>query len=347
MNALGSKIMKPNKMIIACSTILCLGALASCGADKKDVVIFTSLEDYRLADLEACLKRDVPDVKVVVQYLDTGTIVSRVESEGKSTDCDIIVGLEASNGQRLINNNPSLFAELTDYSLDSFLPELLDYPSAKAGKPLLHIFDKEAGSIILNKKVLQEKNLPVPTSFADLLDEKYKGLVMMPNPKTSGTGYYFLNGLSSAWGQSAALEYFDNLAENVKEFSTSGSGPVKALARGEIAVGLGMTFQAALYCQDYPDLEITYFEEGSPFTLYTNAVINGRLEKESVKKVYDYIFNTWTPRDKAEFCPETIYKPEYQPKCNIPGYPENVHYMQMEGLFDPEHKSALLDAWKH
>jgi iron(III) transport system substrate-binding protein len=35
----------------------------------------------------------------------------------------------------------------------------------------------------------QEKNLPVPETWKDLGDPKYKGLIAMPNPNTSGTGY--------------------------------------------------------------------------------------------------------------------------------------------------------------
>ena len=65
------------------------------------------------------------------------------------------------------------------------------------------------------------------------MDSVYAGVVSMPNPKTSGTGYNFLKSLVNAWGEDAAFDYFDALAENVYQFTSSGSGPVNALVQGE------------------------------------------------------------------------------------------------------------------
>ena len=317
--------------------------LTSC-ASSGNIVIYSSLEDYRIARLETELKAKFPSKSIVVQYLDTGTLMSRLQSEGTFSDCDIQYGIEATNAEKLIENNSKLFADLSSYDTSHYLDNLLVYQQRHH---LYHIMDKEAGSIILNTKVLKDKGLAEPTSFADLLDAKYKGLIEMPNPKTSGTGYYWFNGLASTWGEEKAISYFDSLSANIKEFTTSGSGPVKALNRDEVAVGLGMTFQAALYANENSNLKITYFEEGSPFTLYTQGIINGKEKKDGVKEVYDYLFDTFTPLDKALFCPETIYKPDYQPASQIPNYPTNVKYMNMKGLFDPDYKTALLDKWTH
>jgi iron(III) transport system substrate-binding protein len=338
--------MKKRKIVLAFALLTCLSqvGLASCSSSSTNVVIFTSLEDYRIARLETELKAKFPDKTIVVQYLDTGTLMSRLQSEGASSDCDIMYDVEATNSEKLIEANSKLFADLSSYDTSHYLDDVLTYQTRHH---YYHIFDKEAGGIVLNAKVLKEKGLAEPTSFNDLLDSKYKGLIEMPNPKTSGTGYYWFNGLVSTWGEDKAIAYFDSLSTNIKEFTTSGSGPVKALDRGEVAIGLGMTFQAALYANSNSDLKITYFEEGSPYNLFTQAVINGKEKKDGVKEVYDYLYNTFTPLDKALFCPETIYKPDYQPASQIPNYPTNVKYMSMKGLFDPDYKTALLDKWTH
>jgi iron(III) transport system substrate-binding protein len=334
---------KYNKTGLALALLPLIFSLSACG-QSSDIVIYTSLEDYRIAQLETDLKSKFPNKKIVVQYLDTGTLMSRLNSEGVKSDCDIVLGTETTNAEILIKNNPSLFADLSSYDTSHYLDELLTYQSRHH---LYHIFDKEAGSIVLNTKVLTDNNLPSPTSFEDLLKPIYKGFIEMPNPKTSGTGYYFFNGLVSTWGEDKAITYFDSLSTNIKEFTTSGSGPVKALDREEIAIGLGMTFQAALYAEKNANLKITYFEEGSPYSLYTMGLINGKEKKSGVKDVYDYLFNTFTPEDKAKFCPEVIYKDSYQPACEIKNYPTNIKYMSMKGLFNAEYKSALLDKWSH
>ena len=39
--------------------------------------------------------------------------------------------------------------------------------------------------LAVNEKLLKEKNLPVPETWKDLGDPKYKGLIAMPNPNTN------------------------------------------------------------------------------------------------------------------------------------------------------------------
>lgn len=57
----------------------------------------------------------------------------------------------------------------------------------------------------------------------------------------SGTGYNFLKNVN-AWGGMGPSHISIDFAENVYQFTSSGSGPVNALVPGEAAMGLG--FQA-------------------------------------------------------------------------------------------------------
>ncbi len=88
-----------------------------------------------------------------------------------------------------------------------------------------------SGAIILNTQVMEKNGLDVPTCYADLLKEEYRGLISMPNPKSSGTGYMFLKSLVNAMGEDAAFDYFDQLSENILQFTSSGSGPVTRWCR--------------------------------------------------------------------------------------------------------------------
>ena len=44
----------------------------------------------------------------------------------------------------------------------------------------------------VNDKLLKEKSLPAPETWKELGDPKYRGLIAMPNPNTSGTGYVMM-----------------------------------------------------------------------------------------------------------------------------------------------------------
>ena len=353
--------MKMNKIkYIIPSAVLAVTALIGC-SNKPTVYIYTAHEENRIQLYNKELKEHFPNYNIQVVSKTTGDLMSGLQADGTKSQCDIFVGIEITNAEILLKNNPNLFADLSDYDTSRYVDEVLEYQNdvvlkngvTRKGHKKYHVQDKEAGCIVYSKSKLQEKGLEVPTSYNDLLDAKYKNAIIMPNPKSSGTGYYFYNGLASLNGKEAALSYFTSLNANVKEWSSSGSGPVKGVDRKEIAVGLGMHFQAVEYANKNSDIGITYFAEGSPYTLYTMGMINGKQEKPEVKEVYDYFFSCVNYLDNSQIVPETIYKSEFAKPVTVENWKSpsdaeynSVGYTQMQNLLDPDYKQELLDAWK-
>ena len=334
--------------------ILLAGTLAGCSGSKKTVYIFTAHEENRIQLFNKELKAQFPEYDIQIVSKTTGALMSELQAQGTRTTADIFVGIEITNAEILLQSNPDLFADLSDYDTSHYVDEVLEYQkdtvladgTTRKGHKKYHIQDKEAGCIVYSKSLVGDN---VPTSYQDLLDAKYKNSIIMPNPKSSGTGYYFYNGLASLNGKDAALAYFQNLNSNVKEWSSSGSGPVKGVDKKEIAVGLGMHFQAVEYANKNDDIGITYFAEGSPYTLYTMGMINGKKNNPVVKEVYDYFFNHINYLDNCQIVPETIYKSEYMKEVTVPNWNSptdyGVDYTQMKNLLDPNYKNELLDAW--
>ncbi|MBO7615257.1 MAG: extracellular solute-binding protein [Bacilli bacterium] len=333
-----------------------LGVSAMTGCNANDTIyIYTAHEDNRIAQFNKELKEKFPEYNIEIVSKTTGQLMAELESSGTSTDCDIFVGIEITNAEILLKKNADLFADLSDYDTSHYVDEVLEYQkditladgSVRKGHKKYHIQDKEAGCIVYSKSLCGDN---VPTSYNDLLDAKYQGKIIMPNPKTSGTGYYFYNGLASLNGKDAALNYFNSLNANIKEWSASGSGPVKGVDKKEIAVGLGMHFQAVEYANKNDDIGITYFTEGSPYTLYTMGMINGKEKNAKVKEVYDYFFNYVNYLDNCNIVPETIYKKEFAKAVTVENWKSpsdyGVDYTAMKNLLDPDYKNELLDAWK-
>ena len=78
-----------------------------------------------------------------------------------------------------------VFAELSDFDMSNYVADVIQSDNYVAEC-------RVGGCIIINTKVLEEKGLAKPASYEDLLKPEYKGLISMPNPKSSGTGYMFL-----------------------------------------------------------------------------------------------------------------------------------------------------------
>ena len=229
-----------------------------------------------------------------------------------------------------------LLLDLSDYDFSKYLEDTV---ISSYFTPAL----RNGGAIIVNPEVLAEKGLSKPTCYEDLLKPEYKGLISMPNPKSSGTGYMFLKALVNAMGEQEAFQYFDKLSENILAFTSSGSGPVNALKTKEAAIGLGMTAQTVTAINDGANLEIIFFEEGSPFSLYGQAIIKGKESRQCVKEVFDFLVNTYTEETNKKFFPEQIFKDKV---FEVENYPSNIKYADMSND-TMEEKTRLLDQWNH
>lgn len=323
--------MKILKLFLAC--LLTLTITACGGEDKPSVMIYSTAEDFRNAMFQEELNEKFPEYDITIQYVSTGNCAAKLKAEGTDIEADIIFESENTYAESLKN----YFYTLSDYDFSRYVDEL-EHEHKKYATSL-----RCSGSIIINEKVLREKNLDVPASYEDLLDPQYKGLISMPNPKASGTGYMFLKQLVNAMGEDKAFAYFDQLSENILQYTSSGSGPVNALIQEEAAIGLGLTFQAVREINNGAELKVLYFEEGAPWTTYEFAIVDGHQEKEGVKEVFDYFYTELILLDKEMFQPEQIFENQ---DTQIENYPTDINYSDMSNN-TPEERERLLEKWKY
>jgi iron(III) transport system substrate-binding protein len=325
------------KNIFCFTLVLLLAGIAnSCKkADDKSVIIYTSTEDFRTEHMQQLLKEKFPGYDITLQVLSTGNHAAKLKAEGIQTEADIILNLETGYLEGL----QDILADLSPFDISEFLPELV--PASKRFLP----WDKSSGAIVINRSKLESAGLPIPYSYQDLLNPIFKGLISMPNPKTSGTGYMFLVSLINAWGEDAAFEYFDRLAENILQFTTSGSGPVNALIQGEVAIGLGMTLTAvnAINSRGVP-LELFFYNEGAPSITTGFGIIKGRETRPVVREVFEFAMTRLVKDDKELYCPEPVM---INQSNTIDNYPRNIPYANMDGVYDLSLKERLLERWMY
>ena len=308
-------------------------AAESGAAQDNRVVIYSGAESYRNEYFVKRLKEQFPNYDIALEYMPTGNLAAKLAAEGDKTDMDIFYDFDFS----YVGLVEQYFADLSDYDQSIYVEDC----KVKSNKYLTEY--RNSGAIILNPTVLKEKGLPEPTCYEDLIKPEYKGLISMPDPKSSGTGYMFVKNLVNVWGEKRAFDYFDALAENVLQFTSSGSGPVNALVQGEVAIGLGMTGQAVIVINQGADLKIVFFKEGSPYCLYGYGMPEGKQHRTAVKAVFDFFYNHLVAEDKALFFPEQIF---INQKNEVKNYPVNIPYGDMSGN-TTEEKMRLLENWDH
>ena len=328
------------KKIIPCALAALMSAsclaVTACGGEA--ITIYTSTEDYNMDYLQSCLDEAFPDYNVKIEYMSTSNIAAKVIAEGETTDCDIIYAQEYGYISQMAE--AGVLFDLSSFDKSCYMDDTLQIEEKDYLIPAI----RTGGAVIINNYVLEQNDLPKPTSYADLLDEKYEGLISMPSPKSSGTGYMFYLSLVNAMGETDALSYFDSFTENVLAYTSSGSGPVNALVSRKAAIGLGMISQAAEKITGGVDeLEILIFEEGAPFNLYGSCVVKGKEEKAGVMEIMEYLHSTYTNLSSEAFYPESVLKDK---TYDVANFPESIVYADMSGN-TLERKEDLLAKWTH
>ncbi len=344
--------MKKRNWIFACAFVsaLMLGTCGSVSAEElqspaasettaelddssNKVVIYSGAEEYRNEYFLKRIQEEFPDYDVTIEYMPTGNLAAKLAAEGTETDMDIFYDLDFSYAGLV----EEYLADVSEYDQSIYVDDC----KVESGHYLAAT--RNGGAIIVNPEVLKEKGLEEPTCYEDLLKPEYKNLISMPSPKSSGTGYMFVKSLVNAWGEEKAFEYFDGLAENVLQFTESGSGPVNALVQGEVAVGLGMTAQAVTAINDGADLKLLFFEEGSPYSLYGYAIPKGKETRKAVVDVFNFFYTTLVMEDKELYYPEQVFVGQVN---SIENYPTDIPYADMSGN-TTEEKTRLMENWEY
>lgn len=324
------------KKIVIGLMVITMALLMGIRSEGNAIIIYSSLEQFRGEELQKQLNEKFPDLKVMVMYVPTAKSAAKIHVEKDQSDADIVVGLESSYLEKIKD-------QLADISGRSKLPYVEGLGVEDHDNKYV-TWERQAGAFIINTDVMKKHNLPIPRTYEDLLDQRYYNLIAMPDPKSSGTGYFFYKSLVNTMGEEKALQYIDDLEYYVKQFTESGSGPIKLLIQGEVGIGLGLTFQGVNQINSGSPFEIVYPPQGSPYSLTGTALMKKSADNEDVNRVFDFIIHDFLLYDKEHFSPEIILKDQ---KINIKNYPSQIPYADMTGIEDINEKERLLSLWKY
>jgi iron(III) transport system substrate-binding protein len=133
-----------------------------------------------------------------------------------------------------------------------------------------------------------KKNMPKPTSWADLTNPVYKDSVVMPNPASSGTGYQAVYAWLQIMGEKGGWEFMDKLHQNVAVYTHSGSAPCVQAAKGERVIGIGFDMRGAKEKTGGAPIDIILAKEGAPWDMEATAIVKGTKNMAAAQKLADF-----------------------------------------------------------
>jgi iron(III) transport system substrate-binding protein len=230
----------------------------------------------------------VTGIQVDFVRLSAGEALARLRAERQNPSFDVWFG--GTGDPHIVASEDGLTEFYRPKAWSDLRPELRE---AVAGKyiPLY------AGILgwALNMRLLTEKGIPVPRTWKDLADPRYRGLVAYPNPSTSGTAYTMLATIIQIYGETQAFDLLKAIHKNVTEYTRSGAAPGQLAGRGEVAIGI--TFIHDAVDQVLKGFPITY---GAPRD-GTGYEIGGlSLVKATVNRANALAFIDWALTPEAQ-----------------------------------------------
>jgi iron(III) transport system substrate-binding protein len=323
------------------SVFLFVGAATA----KETVVIYTSLENEEVVEYLKAAKKGLPDLDIQAIRLSTGELGARMLAEKDNPQADLIWGWAVTNMSEFVPKG----------MLVPYKPKGWDMIPANFKDPAGYwtAIDLYAAALVPNTKVLEQKNLPMPKGWNDLLNPVYKDMLIMPNPASSGTGFLQVASLlvmldpeykTKPVEENKAWDFLKELDKNMGQYIKSGSKPAKLTAAGEYAVGCSFAFvYSSLKKKGFP-VALVMPEEGAGFELEANALLKGAKHEAAAKKFLDWALSEGAMKEYAKFKLGVAYPGIPGPE-GLPAL-DTIKLAPMDFPWQSENRSKILEVWQ-
>ena len=317
---------------------LAMGLLSGCGGggdsngDEKQVVniLSANYEEFIMIQKEY-LQGLFPDAEINITYLSSGNMATKIQAEGKETEADILLSLSSGYANTLKQQGLlRAYEPATAFKAEYADPDNIVLPNGVW-----------CGAMLVNETRLADLGLPAPTSYQDLLNPIYKGHIVMSDPNSSSTGYFFLHGLLNLYGEEAGWAYFDALRENIMLFGQSGSVPSSMVEKGECPIGLGIDYEGMQMEADGKPVKTIFASEGAPFDNDTTLLVNRN--EEPSQFVLDVMAAITSIDGNAVFNNYNISVLEGG--TDRGDYPADFKLLDMTGISDADLKAQIQQKW--
>ena len=262
----------------------CGGGSSSPGgaAPTRSVVVYTALEDDELPDYVARWQKAHPDIELKIVRDSTGIIAARLLAEKDAPVADVLWGTALS----------PLYACAEAGLFEGYAPAGLDRIPATyrdSEQPPRWVGVKVWMNVLAcNTIELARLQRPLPTGWDDLTDPRYAGLITVPNPASSGTGYALVASLLQMRGEAEGWAYLDRLHANVAHYTHSGSKPSKLAATGEFPIGITLDSRLTKQRSKGEPLAAVFPSGGTGWEVEVNALIRKPAIKPEARLFMDW-----------------------------------------------------------
>jgi len=317
---------------------VCFGA----SAQKTTLTVYTALETDQLKAYEAGFNKVNPNIEIKWVQDSTGVITAKLLAEKANPKADVVMGVAASSLALL--DSQGMLVPYAPLNLDAIMAAYRD----KKSPPAWFGMDVWGATVCFNTVEAQKKGIPKPETWKDLTKPIYKGQVVMPNPASSGTGFFDVNAWLTLWGddngKGGGWKYMDALHENIAQYTHSGSKPCTMAAAGEYVVGISFEYRANTNKAKGAPIDLVFPKEGLGWDLEAFAIHKGTKNLDAAKKLADWASSKDAMQLYGKNFAITAQPGVAAPLANVPADYEK-RLVKLDFKLVAENRARVLEEW--
>lgn len=272
------------KKLITLAALLAIAGAAQ--AEKTQLLVYTALETDQLKAYQEGFNKAYPDIDIRWVRDSTGVITAKLLAEKANPQADAVMGVAATS--LALMDKQGMLEAYRPLNLDAIMSQYRD----KKNPPAWFGMDIWGATVCFNTVEAKKRNIPVPTSWKDLLKPEFKGQIVMPNPASSGTGYFDVSAWLTLWGdkdgKGGGWDFMDKLHENIAQYTHSGSKPCNMAASGEFVAGISFEYRANANKAKGAPIELVFPKEGLGWDIEAFGIHKGTKKLDAAKKLADW-----------------------------------------------------------
>ena len=221
-------------------------------------------------------------IKIELIQAGTGELFKKLESEKEAPVADVIFG----GSYTQYATHGELFENYTSKENDNVIKEYQNTTGYSTPYTL------DGSVLIVNPDLTKGMDIE---GYSDLLKPELKGKIATADPANSSSAFAQLTNMLQAQGgykDDKAWSYVKDLFTLIDgKIGSSSSGVYKAVADGEMAVGLSYEDPAVKLLNDGANIKVVYPKEGTVFLPASAAIVKKSKNMENAKKFIDFIIS--------------------------------------------------------
>ena len=333
--------MQTNGLKVLLGTLLAAMSFGA-AAQKTPLTVYTALETDQLKAYEAGFNKDNPNIELKWVRDSTGVITAKLLAERANPQADVVTGVAASSLALLDSNG--MLQPYAPLNLDAIMPAYRD----SHNPPAWWGMDVWGATICFNTVEAQKKGIPKPETWKDLTKPVYQGQIVMPNPASSGTGYFDVTAWLALWGddngKGGGWKYMDALHRNIAQYTHSGSKPCNMAAAGEYVVGISFEYRGNANKAKGAPIDLIFPKEGLGWDLEAFAIMKGTKNMDAAKKLADWASSKDAMKLYGKNFAITAQPGVAAPLANVPADYE-ARLVKMNFKTAADNRARVLDEW--